>query len=257
MNRHQMTLLWTTAKETALGNILSYTYCVCILLTSFLTLFMIWLLSYFKGEMILEHVTAIFLFTQMIPMLYISMRTNATFSGELEKHTMDILISLPIKRWALFTGKLLGIILIVPFLILIPIGLFVIILNIVIGTLPNILCLIIIQFTALMLLSAISIVPISALISIIFKKIVYSLTASASYLMVMIITSPTLLQINDASQYHINYALAFAMPYYNLMAGMISMQYCIFVEPGLYLLSICYIITVGIIGTFVFRRLEL
>jgi ABC-type transport system involved in multi-copper enzyme maturation permease subunit len=220
---------------------------------------MIWLFSYFEDTRNLKHIITSTLFPLVIiAMTYLSIMTGNMFSGEIDKQTMGTLLTLPVKRWALYFGKILGMILIIPVIVLMPVGILVFELNIVVGYLPPVLISIILQLVLIIMLTFIAVISISALVSVILRKTLYSATAMFLYLMLMIFIIPILIGGGEpVTRYNVDYALIFLLPYACFSAATVSTIILNNVDPILYYLLTTYSLIAMVYGYLVFRRMEL
>lgn len=259
MIKRQIKMLWNTAKETCIEHLISYHFIVCLFLCCFITAIMIWLFSYFEDLANLKGTFSFILFPGVIVAIgYLLMMTVSSFSGEIDKQTMDILFALPVSRWVLYFGKVLGIILLIPLLVASQGGMCLFEMGIIIGYLPPVLVSIALQLILAVTLTLIAIISISALVSVVFRKTLYSATAMFLYVMLMILITPALLRWGEPHMmYSINYPVVSLLPYTCFAAATTSVILLNYVDSMLYYLLTIYFTVTMAYGYLVFRRMEL
>lgn len=258
MIKRQIKMLWNTAKETSTEHLISYHFIMCLFLCCFITAIMIWLCSYFEDTRNLKHTITSTLFPfVIIAMAYLSIMTVNIFSGEIDKQTMGTLFTLPVKRWALYFGKILGMILIIPVIVIMPVGILIFELSMIVGYLPPVLISIILQLALIIMLTFIAVISISVSVSVILRKTLYSATAMFLYLMLMVFIIPILIGGGGpVTRYNVDYALIFLLPYACFSAATVSTIILNNVDPLLYCLLMTYSLIAMVYGYFVFRRME-
>jgi len=239
-------------------NIINVHYCLILTAALAVSSAFLWLTSYFSDGDVRNNFSMSVYILMMLAMVYAVIRTVASFSGEIDDRTLDILMSLPVERRTVYFGKILGLTIIMTPLIILPVIIYFAILGVVIGAIPTITIGIALEYTLLTLLVIVAIILITALISVMLRKTLYSLGVSGFYLFGMLFLSPI---INDFSSqkivYEPNYVALFPFPYAVLAAGTKSVRVMNGVDVFLIgeLLLFCAIM--AILGLLVFRRMDL
>lgn len=259
-----MNKLLYIAKEEFINNFTSLYFIVFIGTLCFILSFIFYLTNYFKDIIDLKQIIYFILFSaQFITIPFFCGLTINSFSGEIDKNTMQILFTIPINKISLYFGKILSILFLIP-IVLIVLIIYFLIVSTLIGIFPIFYIKIIIEVFILFILTNISIIGITSLICIIFRKTIASAVIMFAYIMLMILISftipPDKLFLSDdygPKYYDVDYLQISFFPFLIFFAGIFSVQMQNYVDINLYLILILYIIVSFLYSYIIFRRMEL